>query len=303
MIPVYGPGKELKKLLYRMQQQTLLPKRMILMHTEDGLDLSWAKEAGIKIPVTEILLQPEQFDHGGTRDWAMKESSSEVVIFMTQDAVPMDRRLVEKLVDALVQEDEIAVSYARQVAGKDSDLLERYIRRFNYPEESRVKSKENIETLGIKTYFCSNVCAAYKREVYEKLGGFETHIIFNEDMVFAAKAITAGYKIAYQAEAVVAHTHTYTHVQQLKRNFDLGVSQAAYPEIFEHISSEKEGGRLLKETTGYLLKKKKPLMVGRLITLSACKYIGYRLGKMHGKLPRCWIKRLTMNPRYWEKEK
>ena len=58
-----------------------------------------------------------------------------------------------------------------------------------------------LRRLGIKTFFCSNVCAAYRREIYEELGGFVKHTIFNEDMIYAAKAVEAGYAIAYAADA------------------------------------------------------------------------------------------------------
>ena len=94
---------------------------------------------------------------------------------------------------------------------------------------SRLKGKEDEDELGIKTYFCSNVCAAYRRDIYLKLGGFTKKTIFNEDMIFAGHAVEAGYQIAYAADAQVIHSHNYTAMQQLHRNFDLGVSQADHP--------------------------------------------------------------------------
>lgn len=56
--------------------------------------------------------------------------------------------------------------------GKTGRLMEQYTRQFNYPEESRVKWLADLPELGIKTYFCSNVCAMYRRELYLQLGGF-----------------------------------------------------------------------------------------------------------------------------------
>ncbi len=64
--------------------------------------------------------------------------------------------------------------------------VEAYTRIFNYPKESRIKSKEDLPKLGIKTFFCSNVCAAYRKSEYNALGGFPLHTIFNEDMIFAS---------------------------------------------------------------------------------------------------------------------
>jgi rhamnosyltransferase len=177
-----------------------------------------------------------------------------------------------------------------------------YTRTFNYPEISRIKTKDDIEKMGIKAFFCSNVCAAYKREVFVQLGGFETPIIFNEDMVYAAKVLHNGRKIAYAADAVVRHSHNYSALSQLKRNFDLGVSQSCYPEIFEHISSEKEGIRLVLETADKLIRAKKPMKIVKLGVHSISKYVGYRLGRNYEKIPKRCIAMLTTNPAYWMKE-
>ena len=86
-------------------------------------------------------------------------------------------------------------------------FIERYIRSFNYPKHSKTKALEDLEKMGIKTFFCSDVCATYRKSVYEKLGGFVDKTIFNEDMIMAAAMIRAEYNIAYVAEAKVIHSH------------------------------------------------------------------------------------------------
>ena len=150
------------------------------------------------------------------------------------------------------------------IAASNCNYIEKYTRKFNYPENSRIKSKEDLQEMGIKTFFCSNVCAAYKRNIYEKAGGFCKKTIFNEDMILAGHMINAGYKVAYVAEARVIHSHNYTGMQQFHRNFDLAVSQTAHPEIFEQVSSEAEGMRLVKNTMGYLCKIHKPYLIWKL---------------------------------------
>ena len=76
---------------------------------------------------------------------------------------------------------------------------------------------------------------------------------FNEDMIFAGKRIYAGDKVAYVAEAKVIHSHNYTGRQQFHRNFELAVSQAQHPEVFEGVPSEGEGIRMVKATAKYLV--------------------------------------------------
>lgn len=300
IIPVYEPTEKLKQLLQALVRQTCKVNEIFLLHTEDEKDLSWANKLCQDISVREIVVKKNQYDHGATRDLGIQKSNAEVVVFLNQDAVPKNDRLLEDLVGALFQEPMVAVAYARQSAEQTANDIEKYTRAFNYPEKSIVKSKADKSKLGIKTYFCSNVCAAYKKEIYQQLGGFEKKIIFNEDMVFAARAIEQKYKIAYAADAVVLHAHDQTTFQLFQRNFDLGVSQACYPEIFEKIKSESEGIRLVKETAKYLVEIRKPHKILELIWKSGWKYMGYQLGKHYKRLPKCLVKMFTMNLAYWE---
>ena len=295
IIPTYRPGANLEELLRRLEQQSCPPENIIIMNTEQQY---WDSRLEEQFPRLQVHhLAKEDFDHGGTRDAGARLSEADILVFMTQDALPADNQLLEKLEAALEQES-VAAAYARQLPQKDCRLIERYTRSFNYPEKSRIKRLEDLPRLGIKTYFCSNVCAAYNREIYVRSGGFVRHTIFNEDMIYAAGLVKAGYGVAYEAEARVIHSHNYTGRQQLRRNFDLGVSQAQHPEIFRGVPSEGEGLRLIKKTIGFLLRRGKLHLIPALIWQSGCKYLGYLLGKNYRKLPHKWILRLTDSRHY-----
>ena len=253
------------------------------------------------VKVTQI--ERSEFDHGGTRHLGMELSwDADYVLFMTQDAVPQDENLVAELLKPFMQEQAIAVSYARQLPAEDARAAEQYSRNFNYPAESRIKSAKDIEDLGIKTFFCSNVCAMYRRNLYEEIGPFPSPVIFNEDMVYAGRAVQAGYSIAYAADAKVIHSHNYSAKQQFHRNFDLGVSQADHPEIFAKVSSEGEGVQYAKRVVKYLWKNGRGEIPGFLWTCG-WRLIGYRLGKNYRKLSEKQIAKYTMNPAYCEHTK
>lgn len=298
IIPVYHPGKEFSVLLERLTEQTVVIHRIIAMNTEENY---WNKELEQKYPLLEVHhLKKSEFDHGGTRAWAAELSDAEIMVFMTQDAVPADRNLIENLVKALEKEKMIAAAYARQLPNEMCSFAERYTRSFNYPEKSYVRTQRDLSLYGIKTFFCSNVCAAYKKEIYQELGGFVRKTIFNEDMIYAGKLIQMGYGIAYAADAKVIHSHNYSCMQQFHRNFDLGVSQAEHPEIFAGVPSEGEGIKLVKKTINYLIQKRKIWLIPGVILQSGCKYAGYLSGKNYRKLPKKVILWCTMNREYWK---
>lgn len=300
IIPSYRPDRRLVELVNRLLAQTRKPDRILIVNTISDEGTAYLKKAAAADPAVSLIQIPkEEFDHGGTRDMAANLAVTDLLAFMTMDAVPADRHLLEELAAAF-DEPGTACAYARQLPAEDAGLIERFTRSFSYPKESMRKGKEDLPQLGIRTFFCSDVCAMYRRDLYQQLGGFPHKVIFNEDMIFAGKAVMAGYQVAYQAGARVIHSHNYTGAVQFRRNFDLGVSQADYPELFDLTPSETEGIRLVKDTAWYLIRKGRPDLLGKLVWQSGCKYLGYRLGKSYRKLPSFVIRRCTMNPSYWK---
>lgn len=301
IIPVYKPDSGFLTLMERLLAQTVPVNRIILMNTEqkywDRLLYGTTLERRAH-NITVKHLSKREFDHGRTRNGGVKLSEADVFVMMTQDAIPANEFLIERLLTHLRQE-KVAVSYARQLPTKDSGEIERYTRRFNYPDESFVKTKEDLPKLGIKTFFCSNVCAAYDRETFDRLGGFVNHTIFNEDMLYAAKAVEADCKIAYAADACVYHSHNYTNRQQFHRNFDLGVSQAEHPEVFAKYPSESEGIRMVKGLVKHLRKNGMRHKIPHVIIQSAFKYVGYLCGKHYRRLPGRLVVAMASNKDYF----
>lgn len=304
IIPTYKPDAVFKRLVELLEKQTVEINRIIVMNTEEKymealhIGTRFLAEHG-KLSIHH--LSKKEFDHGGTRNQGAARSDADVIVFMTQDALPYDENLIKRLITPM-KDPVVACSYARQLPAEDARMSERLTRDFNYPSVSQIKSIAYLDELGIKTYFCSNVCCAYNVRVFKELKGFVNRTIFNEDMIYAAKAIKSGYKVAYAADACVIHSHNYTGKQQFHRNFDLGVSQADHPEVFDGISSESEGIRMIKKIVHQLKQEGAAKEIIPYIYISGCKFIGYRLGKNYKKLPQWLILKCTMSPQYWERK-
>ena len=303
IIPVYKPDGRFVRLLEGLAVQTVKPDNIIIMYTRKSEDdhlkpelIELAMAAG-NTKVYE--LEKSDFDHGRTRAEAVNHSDTDVFMMMTMDAIPYDEFLIENLIKHLLNPG-IGVSYARQMPDKDSSLAERFTRGFNYPEEPMRKGKDDIDRLGIKTFFCSNVCAAYKRDVYDKLGGFIRRTVFNEDMIYAHTLVMGGYDIYYEAQARVIHTHEYSAIQQLHRNFDLAASQAMHPEVFSGLSSESEGLRYIKNAAEYFKNAGRGYLIIPFIWNCCFKYLGYLLGKNYKRLPGWMVNICAMNKEFFK---
>ncbi len=280
IIPVYKPDNKLMALLDKLKGQSILPEKIIIMYTkETAADICPLKDSGLEIHE----LSKAEFDHGGTRNMGAGFSNAKYMLFMTQDAVPSDDLLVERLLEGF-RADKTAVCYARQLPNEDASLAERFSREFNYPPEGRVKSRTDIETMGIKAFFCSNVCAMYDRVIFDSLGGFTPKTVFNEDMIYARKALDSGYNIIYKADALVTHSHNLTNLDQFKRNLLIARSQRSHPEVFGDVSSESEGIRYVREAYSYFKEKKKGYYIIPFFITCGFRFVGYKLGKLYQPL-------------------
>lgn len=150
IIPTYKPGAEFAKLLRSLALQVLPANRIIIVNTEEEY---WDKSFESICPNTTVIhIKKSEFDHGASRHMAASKSQADIMVFMTQDAVPADDEFIGNLV-APIASKSAELSYARQLPKADAGLIEQFTRGFNYPKDSRIKSIRDIDELGIKTFF------------------------------------------------------------------------------------------------------------------------------------------------------
>lgn len=285
IIPAFNPDKDFEKLLSMLScQHTAINKIIIINTVDEAFDRDYFEERYDRLcqNLEFHYIEKSEFNHGLTRNLGASFSKADFIVFMTQDAIPADKYLIDELIKPFENKD-VYMTYARQLPKKNCKYLERYTRAYNYPGKSVLKSKEDIETMGIKALFCSDVCAAYRRDKFYELGKF-IKTDFNEDTFFAYNVLMAGKKIYYAANARVFHSHNYTYIQQFKRNFLVGKSQKSQEKMFENIKSEDEGKKMVKSACSHIIRHKRYYMLPDLVLNSGFKYLGYKSGKIYGNI-------------------
>ena len=275
IIPTLNAEKEIGGLLQSLHKQTIELKEIIVIDSQSDDETETICRRDNK--VVFIPVERTEFDHGGTRDRAFRQSRGDFVLFLTQDALPFDEYCIEHLLFPF-QDPEIAMVSGRQIAQEQASLIEKLVREFNYPSESHVRTKNDIPVAGIKTFFASNVCSAYRRSDYFAAGGFDSPILTNEDMLIAARFIDSGYKIAYCAEAKVIHSHHFTLKQQMVRNYNIGVFMRRNAYFFRTVPALSEGIKMAKYVLSHLLKGKHILLSAYFCIECAAKLFAYRFG-------------------------
>ena len=140
IIPLYKPGKELFTLLDKLGSQSVPVHQVILLNTEEKYfeRLKYGRANFDTYQNVEVHhLSTREFDHGNTRNKGIKKSHAPYFVCMTQDAIPADEFLLEKLLEPLLA-GKAQVSYARQLPKRDCRPAERFTKEFNYPEQSRI---------------------------------------------------------------------------------------------------------------------------------------------------------------------
>lgn len=248
-----------------------------------------------------LTVNSADFDHGGTRAWAVEQVNAEVVVMMTQDALPASAADIDRLVAAFANP-KLGAAYGRQLPYQDCHLFGRHLRAFNYLGRSYVRSLEDSPRFGIKTAFLSNSFAAYRRSALLEVGNFKNGLILGEDNYAGGRLLLAGYELAYVAKAQVYHSHSYTVWQEFKRYFDIGVFHALEPWLIDTFGKpEGEGWRYVKSEFNCLRAQGAWLTLPQFLVRNACKLLGYKLGKQYLWLPKSWRPKLSMHHRWWSK--
>jgi rhamnosyltransferase len=280
IIPTLNGQKYLDNFLQSLKAQSISADSIIVDSSSTDDTSKVATQYGVNV----LTVARNDFNHGKTRNLGINQVKSDIVVLLTQDALPVDAYCLESLIKPL-EDPQIIASYGRQIPRPDASPAERFARLFNYSDTPIVKGIEDLPRLGIKTFFFSNVCSAIKLKEFNDLGGFPENIIMFEDLIFAAKAILHGYKIAYVPEAKVWHSHNFSLVKQFRRYQDAGISLRNNAWIFEHAKANREGIEFLKQEIAYLYNKHQYRWIPYAIAESIFKFAGFWLG-LHGMTSR-----------------
>ena len=217
-----------------------------------------------------------EFSHSKTREEAAMKSSSDIIVFITQDIEIREDNWLEELIKPIINE-EVEATYSRQVTKYNN--IEKYTREFNYPEKSRIQSKDDINELGLKTFFYSDASSAIKTSIFKKINGYDAKDLpINEDMYIAYKLITNDYKVKYCAESIVWHSHRFT-LKQIYDRYKLTGEFFKENNYLDKYGTTGSGATLAKYVFKRILQEHRIQLLIRYPFDMGARYIGMKVGK------------------------
>lgn len=194
------------------------------------------------------LIEPKDFSHSATRELMAKQCNGDIIVFISQD-IKIQRSDWLYHLTKDISAGNCEAAYSRQLSEKDN--IEKYTREKNYGDQSFIKTRADIDRLGLNTFFFSDASSAINRRIFEKLNYYDgKRFASNEDQYIAYKLIMNGYRIRYCADSVVVHSHDFNFKTLYKRYHDTGEFYRAEP-YMNSFGTNSAGAGMAK----YILKR------------------------------------------------
>lgn len=273
--PLYNAEDYIEDLYLNIKKQKDVCIKEIKFILTESSDNTEGKLKDLKCNYKKISKQ--EFSHSLVREKAAFEAKGEIIVFITQDIKIVDEYWLYYLTKDII-DGKCEAAFSRQI-GYEEHKVERYTREINYPNEKRIVSKEDIDRLGLMTFFFSDASSAISKNIFIKLNGYDNkNLPTNEDMYFAYKLIMNGYRIEYAADSKIIHSHDLSFKETLKRYGDIGKFFDENQYLKEYSAGER-GFTVLKYIAKRSIEDKKPLIIVDAIINFGARFIGMKLTK------------------------
>ncbi|MBI2995054.1 MAG: glycosyltransferase family 2 protein [Gammaproteobacteria bacterium] len=255
----------------------------ILAQTERDVEIivvdSGSTDATLSVtqryPVRVVSIAPESFSFGSSLNLGCGEAAGEFIVIASAHVYPLYRDWLAKLL-APFRDGRVGLVYGRQRGTETSKYSERQLFQAWFPGQSNYDQPHS---------FCNNANAAIRRSLWQRFP-YNESVTGLEDLAFAKEIKATGWRIAYEAEAEVAHVHeeTWTRVYNRYRR-----EAIALKDIYEH---EQFGARdFTRLLLGNVLSDLRhawhdgvlPRNVGGILLFRLCQFLGtYRGFRQRG---------------------
>jgi len=297
VIPVLNAAPYLPRLLRALFAQQPNPPREVVLVDSMSTDETRAIAASHK----RVQLVPiQRFSHGRARNLGARVASGEIIVLMTQDALPQDASWLANLLEPFA-DDRVAATYSRQVPREDANPMERYFLQTHFPDGAPVRrEKTGDEALTLEKVFFSNVSGAIRRDLLLRYP-FDETLIMSEDQQVSRDLMEAGYAVVYRPDSVVIHSHNYTLPVVFRRYFDSVYSLTLIFPRHGVKTSANMGLTYLGKEMAYMCKHY-PARIPRYFLYTFMKTAGTLAGHFAHRMPRPLLRRLSLHRYHWADE-
>jgi rhamnosyltransferase len=190
----------------------------VILVDSGSTDATLAIARGYPIRIEQIATHA--FHHARTRNFAAGLGTGPIVVNLSGDAVPVSDGWLRNLLGNF-DDPGVGAVYGRQFPKPGSTVERSDTFDTVYGDQKIVKDPAHRNGLGYRFYHFSDVNSAIRRSVWEA-NPYPEDLKMFEDLAIAKRILDAGWKIVYEPDAAVFHSHQYSAMQLFKRYFDIG---------------------------------------------------------------------------------
>ena len=203
VIRCYNEEKHIGRLLTGIMQQTVQDVEIIIV---DSGSTDATLSIASRFPVKILSIRPEEFSFGHSLNSGCRAATRDFVVIASAHVYPLYRDWLERLLYPF-ENPQVGLVYGKQRGGKTTKFSEHQVFAKWFPDKSNLERDHP---------FCNNANVAVRRTLWKKLP-YNEELTGLEDIDWANRVIQLGYKIAYQADAMVVHVHDETPIQTYNR--------------------------------------------------------------------------------------
>ena len=238
VIPTYNAGIQFDQMLDRLRNQRYIkPVEIVIIDsgsTDNTLKIAEKHKAHI------YKIKHEDFSHSFARNMGAQKARGEIIIFMTQDALPMGDSWISKIVKPLDECKVAAVSVA-ELCPETTELFYKVATK-EHAEFCRTAEGNQFNCLNDdddalelrKKASLTDITCAIHAEIFKK---YAYRFNYAEDLDMGIRLLRDGYRIALLTDVKVLHGHNRSCGYYIKRAL---VEQISFDSILPQCATKPD---------------------------------------------------------------
>jgi len=219
LMPIKNGAQFLDRVLTSVARQKIdIPWDFLALDcgSTDGTLEIFAKHAEtFPVPLRVQGIQGAEFNHGCTRNTLASLSTGELLVFMTDDAIPRDENWLAQLASNF-EDPSVGGAYSRNIPRPEANILAKILCQDDpsYQDERRETQLPPVEMYARMSpfekrvfYNFSDTSSSMRRSLWARHP--YPRCKFGEDAMMARAMIEGGYTVVFDDKSVVEHSHEY----------------------------------------------------------------------------------------------
>jgi len=198
VIRCYNEEQHIGRLLSGIMKQTIQDIETIVV---DSGSTDATVSIASRYPVKFLSIKPDEFSFGRALNIGCRAATGDLIVIASAHVYPVYPDWLEQLIVPFADPN-VAITYGKQRGCDTTQYSEHQIFATWFPDES-------VSIHYQDSPFCNNANAAIRRSLWEGTPYDET-LTGLEDLDWAKRVLSLGYRIAYVPEAEIIHVHNET---------------------------------------------------------------------------------------------